>query len=203
MSKTLDQVGYSGGRLFYLDYPPKSPTHAMASHAFKIYALLQAIEKGYESILWIDASCWAIRPLDAIFERIEKDGYLIIDNAEWTTGQWCSDDALKAMDLDREEAMRMPHCSSACLGLSTKSETAMEFLRQWRHYAEDGITFSGRSGSKDPRVLGHRHDQTVASVIAIKLGMRPWFEFGRYFDYNYNRDNPKRDETLTFLCEGM
>ncbi len=31
-----------------------------------------------------------------------------------------------------------------------------------------------RTGSQDPRVKRHRHDQTAAGVIALKLGMDQW-----------------------------
>ncbi len=62
----------------------------------------------------------------------------------------------------------------------------MAFCRDWAEFAADGITFrgipqnipleqtNGNSGSlvsKDPRVLGHRHDQTAASYLAWKYKM--------------------------------
>jgi hypothetical protein len=68
----------------------------------------------------------------------------------------------------------------------------IEFLRRWQDAAREGTAFRGiieslrtretyhsvkwnTSGrvSRDPRVLGHRHDQSVAGVLAGRLGMNP------------------------------
>jgi hypothetical protein len=46
---------------------------------------------------------------------------------------------------------------------------------------KDSLSNASRLLSADPRVLGHRHDQTVASVIAHSLGIIP--EYNYCFDY--------------------
>ena len=80
------------------------------------------------------------------------------------------------------------------MGLDLSDERAVKFIQQYYEKANDGITFKGAwtnknfEVSKDKRVLGHRHDQTAASVIAWKLGMRNWLT--NWVSYEPNNKNP-------------
>jgi hypothetical protein len=66
-------------------------------------------------------------------------------------------------------------------------------LQQWKERARDGVTFPGpkwsgvfgwpRTASQDPRVKGHRYDQTAASVIALKLGMDQWKSKSLFYEF--------------------
>jgi HNH endonuclease len=87
--------------------------------------------------------------------------------------------------------MEMPEVNAAVIGLNTSSPVSNLFLERWRRAAQEGLAFRGVSDqlrdrkdyqavkwnrgarvSSDPRVRGHRHDQTVAGVLAAQLGMR-------------------------------
>ena len=89
----------------------------------------------------------------------------------------------------------MPCCWACVVGLNLGNPRSSEFLRRWKSLASDGKTFKGpkwsgvrghpQTASKDPRVMGHRHDQTAASAIALKLGMEGWKSksfFGWFFE---------------------
>ncbi len=68
-----------------------------------------------------------------------------------------------------------------------RNPIAVQFLDMWYEKAMDGISFKGTRNdsisyfdirnntdgmiSKNPRIKGHRHDQTVAGVIASKLNI--------------------------------
>lgn len=175
-------------------YPKGSPSHLQSPWAFKPFCFLEAQQLGYQLILWMDASIKIRRPLESLFESISNDGYLIFENYH-SVGEFCKDEALGTLDITREEAFSIPSCMAGVLGLDLSSQRSAEFLRQWTERATDGITFPGpkwsgcngwpRTASKDPRVRGHRCDQTAASVIAFKLGMNKWKSrvlFGEFFD---------------------
>jgi hypothetical protein len=165
------------------DYPEGSPTHQQVPAAFKPFCFYEALKQGYQLILWMDASIIVKQPIERLFEMIEKDGYLIFQE-DHSIGQFCKDDALEPLGITREESFAMPSCWSSVIGLDLIDQRSMEFLRQWKERACDGITFPGpkwsgvrgwpRTASQDPRVDGHRYDQTAASVIALKLGMDRW-----------------------------
>ena len=131
-------------------------------------------------MLWLDAGIRIRRSLDPLFESIQRRGYLFFPERH-SVGEYCKDDALGPLGITREESFAIPSCWAAVMGLDFESPKAVEFLRQWKERAADGVTFPGPkwsgvngwplTASKDPRVKGHRHDQTAASVIAHRLGM--------------------------------
>jgi hypothetical protein len=192
LERSLKRVGFKGDILFWRDsYPDDCPSHLESPFAFKAFCFMEAKERGYDLILWADSSIVAIRPIQVLFKKIEQEGYLIFRNSKNILGHWCSDEALKILNLSRDDALKIQEVVGATIGLNMKNSVAIEFLNQWYESACDGISFRGVKEalhtkhdynavkwnvnnriSSDPRVKGHRHDQTVAGVIANRLGMK-------------------------------
>lgn len=174
------------------DYPLGAPTQQEAHGAFKPFCFYEAVNAGHNLILWLDASIRLKREIEPLFEIIRQRGYLIC-RENHSVGEYCTDAALGSLAISREEAFEMPSCRSGVLGINTRDDRSVEFLRQWRERALDGVTFQGpkwsgvlgwpRTASEDPRVKGHRCDQTAASVIALKLGMDQWLDTETFSDY--------------------
>jgi hypothetical protein len=194
LERSVRRVGFDGE---FIGWPPgtfpaECPEHSDAPFAFKPFCLDAARREGRRLLLWIDASAVAVRPLEPLFERIERQGYLLVRNRDYAVGEWASDLALARLGLTREAALRIPEVNAAVVGLDRANPVAVAFLDRWLDVARDGVTFRGvpeALGSKeaygavkhnvagrvsnDPRVRGHRHDQTVAGAIAHELGMVP------------------------------
>jgi hypothetical protein len=151
------------------EYPPGSPSHQIVLYGFKAFAFEEAKRRGYDQAIWMDASCWPIRPLDELVLEIGFEGYAFF-NSGWRTGQWCSDRALPLLGITREESFAIPMIAATCMGVDLQSEPGEIFLREFSAHARD-TSFNGpatnelRQASADARVLGHRYDQTAASVI--------------------------------------
>ena len=187
--ETFLHQGYNGDFLFFNDVAELGcPKFHDAPYAFKSYAMKKAQEKGYRFILWVDSSVYAVKPVQEAFDLIERDGYLLL-NGGWCTGQWCSDAALVTLGVTREQLFspqgrfpNWPHLMACVMGLDLEDATARTFLDKYYLLANDGVTIQGshtndnQQVSADPRVRGHRHDQTIASVISWKMGMRNWTE---------------------------
>jgi len=166
--------------------PPGSPTHADTPYAFKAFALKYARDFGADLVMWMDASIKPIRSLDPLWALIEKQGYWFSANW-WPNGEWCSDAALPLFGMTREESMTHMHVAATAFGLNLRSEVGAAFLDDYMRYATNGA-FRGPwkndngQASSDPRVRGHRHDQTAASVICWRRGMTltnppEWFAY--------------------------
>jgi len=206
--ESLDQFGFKGKKLFWKDrFPPGCPDHKKIPYAFKPYAFLEAKRRGYDIALWIDSALWAIKPIDYYLDKILKDGHVLLNNG-WKTGQWCSDAALKTLRITREEAMDMPHLMANVMGLDFRNKRSIDFFEEWFRLSNDGITFPGswtnknNEVSKDPRVLGHRHDQTAASVISIRLGMNWTIDNTGVFYYD-GRPMEQVPSNIILLARGM
>lgn len=174
---SIEERGENATRLFWRDqYPPSSPTHDDAPYAFKAYALEEARHLGFDQALWMDASCWLIRPLDTVWGRIDENGWWLEPDGH-VVGEWISDQALGLLALTRDEAMGMPLVEGKLIGLSFLNPVANRFLDEWLSIADAG-GFNGpwtndqHEASPDPRCRGHRHDIACGSPIAHRLGMR-------------------------------
>ena len=172
---------------------PDCPSHQEAPYAFKPFALKWAFEHGYDHVIWTDASVWAIRPIEPMFEHIEKHGWMFFLNT--CTGNWTSDACLKSFSIDREQAMNIQMLMGICMGWNLTHPLCRSFLNVWLEKAVDHVTFPGswtnkhHEVSSDPRVYGHRHDQSAASIIAWRLGMNLIVPHETYFEY-YRHPNP-------------
>lgn len=164
--------------------PPGSPSHYEVPYAFKAFALKAAHERtGADLLLWADASIVPIRSLEALWEKIELDGYWISRNG-WTNYQWTAESAYADLGVTPEENRGIPHVVATAFGLSLRHPVGRaifdEYLRLAGTHAFCGPWANsnnpecvGRARSSPcgpPDVLGHRHDQTALSVIAWRQG---------------------------------
>jgi hypothetical protein len=171
-------------------FPEQCPAHEEVPFAFKPYCFLEARRRGMDLVLWLDSSCVVVRRIDSLFRAIEERGYVLFKNRDNMLGQWASDEALRLFELSREDAMSIQEVNAAAIGLNMRNAIAVDFFAQWYEAAREGPAFRGvrehhgrpgdyldikwnraRSVSSDPRVRGHRHDQTVAGMLAHRLGM--------------------------------
>jgi hypothetical protein len=191
--------------------PDGSPSHSDKPYAFKMFAIQEAIRLGYDSIIWIDASIFAIKDVTPIFEYIEKNDYIFFANS--ILGLFSSDNCLSHFNITRESAMGMTELMGCCFGLNLKSKKCLEFVEECTNHAMDGICFPGDwkndrlQVSADPKVFGHRHDQTVMTILAHKMGMNN-FLLGHNTFFTYKDQisiyNPNGlPESIALLSEGM
>lgn len=164
-----------------------SPTHNENNYAFKVYSFIKAYEMGYRQILWLDASIRAIKDIKPIFDLIDKDGYFFQDSG-WPNSRWTNDRALEYFGTN-DGAM----LSSGVLGLDFTNSLAYKFFDEWSQSMRDGI-FNGDWES-------HRHDQTCASLIAYKLGMK--LQEGNTFFVYGKDDEPIISDKTVLLADGI
>lgn len=194
-------------RMWINTYPRNSPTHEQSPYVFKTYAMAEVF-RDFDVLLWVDASCWCVRDPSPLIAHIMEHGYYMQANGP-AMGEWCSDEALKIFGITREESMKIPEISTMVMGINTRRVGGEMFLCDWiamgTRGAFRGPHTNGATGrnpgfcSDDPRVKGHRHDQTAASFIAHRLGMvgipRPKF-------VAYDADGNANDTTI-FLSRGL
>lgn len=161
--------------------------HEEMNYSFKPMAIIKAYEAGYRQILWLDASMRAIKDLDPIFEIIERDGYFFQDSG-WLNSQWMIPEAYEYFGTAQGSML-----SSGVLGLDLDSEIGYKFFDQWTQAMRDGMF----NGSWDD----WRHDQSCASLIAYKLGMK--LQHGNTFFVYGDENEPTISEQTIFLAHGI
>ncbi len=203
LDESLTAVGYAGARLYWTkEYPPGSPTHQDHPYGFKPYAMAAAAAQGSRYVLWCDSSLWAVRALTWIWDELAAQGHVFLRNG-WYAGEWCSDAALQLLGITREAALQVPQLIGGCMALDLAVPRSQTFFAEWLHHARTGA-FQGAWSNKnkevsgDSRVLGHRHDQAIASLLAHKHGML--ISPRAYFSTAVNQ--PLAPDTV-FLAQGM
>ena len=182
LRQSLIDVGFDGDFFGWRnEIDIGSPPHKENPYAFKIYAFEKALSMGYTKILWVDASIWAVKPLDPIWETVDRLGYMK-QYAGHLVGWWANDRSLEYFGLTRDEAMKMEmHGNGGFFALDFENVTAQQFFMNWRQSMLDGIfkgewTNNNKTESQDERCKGHRHDMTCGSIIANQLEMKAYVE---------------------------
>lgn len=172
-----------------------APLHIESNYAFKIHATQKAIDAGYSRILWLDASCFAISPVQPLFDEIERDGF-IFQNAGHALGTWCNDKTLDYFGITRDEAMSVKLIGNAgFLGFDYATVEGKEFWQMYKGSMERGY-FHGDWKN-------HRHDISCATAILHNMGKLhlmkegdEWLQYGGIYDKTLN-------ETIIIKAQGM
>ena len=180
---SLKNVGYDGGILLEtIESNIPFASHEEINYGFKAGMIQKAREMGYDLILWADAAVYAGKNLDPVFNYIDENGYFIFHYGEGcvSSGEWCCDSALKELGITREESYKIPHIFATTFGINLKKHG--DFFDKYLELARRGISFNGswhntmKECSCEERVQGHRHDQTVMSVLLWQMGLTNWIK---------------------------
>lgn len=186
-----------------------APLHSENPYAFKIYCIQKAIDAGYEQILWLDSSCFAVKNVQPIFDYLETHWCMVQDSGHWL-GTWANDRSLEYFGIARDEAMEIRMIGNAgFLGLNVNTMAANSFMSQCITAMHKGI-FKGawnnneKTESQDERCLGHRHDMVASSCILYKMGVIPegmvggeeWLQYGGPY-------TPIINDSIVLKAEGM
>ena len=195
-------------------YPPDSPGSVVVNgyeygpYCAKPWALKHAFDKGCDTAILLDAAFYPVRSVHPLLEHIAQRGYYFCRNGN-SVGEWSSDSCLESLNQSREQAFDIPEISSYCVGLNSHEERCVDLLDWWcsldpRQAIAGHHTNIGHNGrnvgfvSEDPRVKGHRHDQSCLSIIAHRLGMDELINRPKFTAYLGSSD-----ETTLLVNQGM
>jgi hypothetical protein len=201
-------------------WPEGSPAHSEMPFAFKSHAFRRAREAGYRRLLWLDCSCWAVKSLEPVWEKIERDGFLLMNNG-WHLGQWASDYCLEFFGKTRDEAMQMIDLTAMMMGFDLDNPKAAAWMAEFEECCKNPRLMNGslhnvpgqeivdpHSGvnvgviSSDIRCLGHSREQVTAGFLAYKHGLLPYSNSPEYLIQGWNKpaDHPVPDEAIVLSC---
>lgn len=185
LDASLDAVGFTGERALWRgSYPKRCPSHQAVPYAFKPWSLFLCQLADVDIALWADSICVATRPLDTLIRYTEEHG-VYFNGPDHSTGMWTNDRCLDAFGVSRDDAMGIPMILAGAMGLDLRTAKARTFLRRWLAAADAGL-FHGHhqnadgTESADPRCLGHRHDQSVASLLIHEMRLPMTQRFFRF-----------------------
>lgn len=177
------------------------PLHSEVPFAFKIYAVQAAKDAGYDHVLWVDSSCFAIQSVTPVFDEIKKDGVIFQDAGHYLR-TWCNDRTLDYFNITAEESESIKMIGNAgFLGFDFTSTIGICFFEQWKMAMEDG-QFNNSIEQSGDGFIEHRWDMSCSSAITYKMGLshlmksgNEWLQYAGLYDKTLN-------ETIIFKAQG-
>lgn len=217
LEQSLRQVGFGGeferpkmindyahiGSPFHKGSPDAVP------YAFKPYSIMKAAEEGARFILWCDSPVYATKSIQPVFDHIQQHGYLLFDNVGFSIGDYTSDACLNKWGMTRSEAFQSKMIMAACMGFDMANPIAQEFLMKYTNAASDGVSYLGDwynnnlQVSNDLRVKGHRHDQSVGSILAKQMGLTITHAQTTFFAYAEHKGKIPVSDSVCLWSEGI
>jgi hypothetical protein len=213
---SLKQVGFDGKFKGINDYGHIDSPHHKGSpdavpYAFKALSIKKAAEeqdwKG--QLLWCDSVVYATKSITPIFEHIKKHGYLFFDNLGFSIGDYTSDACLNNFGMSREESFNSKMLMACVMGFDLDNPIAKQFLDKYIGAALDGVSYPGDwvnnnlQVSNDMRCKGHRHDQSVASIIVKQMNLEITNAQQTYFAYASHKGLVPICDNVCLWSEGI
>jgi hypothetical protein len=175
LERSLIFEGWGGNILTWKDdYPPDSHRHEDVPYYMKIAAFEEALRQGYTHILWVDASFWAVKRPDKMFDLINDQGYYFFSSG-YNLAQSVNDTALEYVELSRDVAEGINEWASGCVGINFNNDDGKNLYNRWKQLMDAGLSKGSRlhdNQSADPRFLFHRQDQSCLSLAIWELGLK-------------------------------
>ena len=172
-------------------------------YTIKAAALQEAIDAGFDCILWLDCSAWAIGDPNPIMKEVIHSGSYFLKSG-YNLAQTAADSDLKYAGLTRDEAEQMPEVWSYIFGIDMRTERGQIFASEFIEAARAGVCSTPRehSGlSNDARFMHAPQDQTAATIAFYRAGFDKMHEVGEHICY-YS-DAAKHADTALILMRGM
>lgn len=199
LSSSLTAHGWAHDRQIWINEWPHVKMPRTPIYCIKAAAVDYAIQQGYTTIIWGDASITAKANMEPFVAKVQADGYWI-GQSGYSAAQTCADHQLQYFGVTRDWAAGVPDCATGLFGINVENPAVMQFAKTWIQAARDGAFAGSRfhaHQSADPRYLHNRQDQACASVILGKMGM-PLRSFQSECTFRWDARTNQ-----TFHCEGM
>lgn len=189
---------FHGATLMWTEFPNKKYNQENLYNA-KAAAFEEAILQGYQQILWVDSPVVAMGDVTPIFEKIEREGYLTVQNGNHNCAESCSDACLEYFEVTRDQAEKIPESTGGIIGVNMKHKMADEMIHMFIRACKDGACDGSRhhdGQSTDPRFKYHRNCQSVISLCANAVGLAP----NEVWDTGPIALHPNNRTPSTILC---
>jgi len=183
------------------------PPHSEVPYSFKPYAINE-LKKNYDIVIWADSCVYSIKSLDKFIEYININGFIFFDNLGYTIGDYTSDECLNNLVMSRDESFKHPMIMACLMGFNFKNEKATKLFNEYykatkiKGCYEGDWTNESNKVSQDNRVKGHRHDQSVMSILLAKEKIKPLHPHSTFFAYFGNPGHLPHAESVCLLSQG-
>jgi len=194
LERSLMFEGWGGDMRFWRnEYPFNSKPHGGdGQYNFKVHAFEEVFATGHTVACWADASFWCVKNPMPLFDYINEHG-LYFFKSGYSLAETATDKLCNYAGVSRNELIDISEFATGLVGINIENPLGQEFFTQWRKYMDDGMfggnRFHDLNDSPHPMFKFSRQDQSAASMILYKMGVRTCGEdrdFQAYKDTGYN-----------------
>jgi len=205
LAKSLNFVGWAGETWLRKEYPVGCPPHGGdGQYNFKVYCFQEAFDAGFTHVLWCDCSVYAVENPMPLFDYISDKG-LYFFKSGYSLAETATDKLLNYAGIPtREELQDVSEFATGLVGIRIDNPDGEKFFKEWKQYMEAGMF--GGNRFKDPNDSTHplfkfsREDQSAASMVLHKMGVKTAGETEDFLAYKDTSYNPKK---IIFFVGGI
>lgn len=201
LERSLIFEGFAGDMMFWKDYPEGCPEHGgEGQYNFKVHCFEQAFKQGFTVVLWADSSMWVVKNPMEIFDYINEHG-LYFFKSGYSLAETATDNLCNYAGVQRNDLVEVSEFATGLVGINIENPNGKEFFENWKKYMQDGMFAGNRNhdtnDSPDPRFKFSRQDQSVASMVLHKMGIKTAGEDKDWIAYKNTPYNP--DKVIFFI----
>lgn len=168
---------------YYKDQLPKaSKPYNESLYGFKPHLIQEQINKGFEQVIYLDATMIVHGKLDWYNDAAKEYGGVLAVQDDNKLDRFVSDRALDAFHFTRDDAKEMHMVGGSFYYFDILQYTANQVLAKWWHAEHDGL-FGSQRDEAAGKLQGHRHDEACMALCLYKHGTKP---FTGDTQYNYS-----------------
>ena len=158
------------------DTPPGFPDYWEPEHfAWKLWIYHEmAHKKEYEGrlIIYMDSGIFVCRLPKTWLQIVEEEGICALEDPRQTNEQWCHEEFCKALQVTKEE-LQGQQIIAGCLAFINGNEKATRLFNEAYEWSKQRSVITGPkwSGMRGGKPFGHRHDQSILSILTRRLGV--------------------------------
>lgn len=170
-------------RVYVMEFPNQSMSFPEMldpkQYAYK-FPIVKDAMKYAENVFWLDAGAMFLQDPKIVFDIIEKDDVFLVQDCN-VNYQWTHDRCASILKATEEEMKG----KQLCAGI-----TGFKRNGKFMPMLEDVVKYSGikdciqgpHSIKNHPTLLGHRHDQSILSIMYIRYQapVQPLIKFGEF-----------------------
>ena len=124
-------------------------------------------------ILYMDAGVFLCRWPKAWLKEVETHGIVLLEDPRQQNREWCHDGFCKALSVTEKEKQEQ-QLWAGCMSFIGGSPVATKLFVDAYEWAKkrDVIVGPKWSGVRNGKPFGHRHDQSILSVLSSRLSIR-------------------------------
>lgn len=162
------------------------PAHVDVPFGFKPYIVLEALERGYEQIVWCDSTIVMSKDITELLNFAKQHGICAFDNLGFPLLNWVSDYQQDRIPLTDEELWEAKQIMACVIIFDFTNPITHGIFRRWVEASRDGVSFQNY-GSKRRGFVATRHDQSFLSGL-LHLHNVPLLPYGKVVYEPHDKD---------------